>query len=130
MPSLQPGANLIFTSTAGSTAKFGEWYAVGNLTELTVHAVLAASTVGATAGSTVSLEVSNTGSTAYPLATKGRTIALTCTTDVVADGGSLQSSMVGAWKFVRVAMTSLTTSTAGSAGSPSVNVYVNARQGR
>jgi hypothetical protein len=42
----------------------------------------------------------------------------------VSDGAGISSSMVGGWRFIRAVLTSLTTSTAGSAGSPSVNVYV------
>ena len=125
MPVLFNGSNTILTSSAGSTAAVGDWYSVDGLTELSFQAILTASSVGATAGTTVHIEVSNT--TAIALATKGRTIGLTCTTDTVSDGGSLVSSMVGTWRYIRANLASLTTSTAGSAGSPSVTVRVGAR---
>ena len=124
MPILSPGT-AILTSTAGSTAATGSWYTIppgyGNLTW---QAVLTASSVGATAGSTVTIQVSN--STAAPASTSVQTIALTCTTDTVSGGGVLAgSTMQGQWRLVRALLTSLTTSTAGSAGSPSVVVYAN-----
>jgi len=122
MPVLN-GSGIIFTSTAGSTAATGTWYSIPQgWGRPAVQAVLVASSVGATAGTTVTIEVSNT--TAAAVATKLATIGLTCTTDTVSDGAGLSSSMVGGWRFIRAVLTSLTTSTAGSAGSPSVNVYV------
>jgi len=119
------GATNIFTSTAGSTTVVGDWYHVDqHFGNLVFQAILTASSVGATAASSVSIEVSN--STAIAVATKARTFDLTCTTDVVSGGGSLVSSMVGAWKLIRANLVSLTTSTAGSTGSPSVTVTVGA----
>ena len=129
MPLLNAGSNNIFNSTAGSTAKVGDWYRIEpNLTNLSVQAILTASSVGATAGSTVNFEFSNTTTVSSNSAINGRAVALTCTTDMVSGGGSLISSMVAAWKFVRVSMASLTTSTAGSNGSPAVQAFVNAQK--
>lgn len=124
MALLYPGAQ-IFASTAGSTAATGSWYTIPTeYGDLTWQAVLTASTVGATAGSTVTIQLSNTTAIA---AVTGQTIALTCTTDTVSNGGGLAgTTMQGAWKYVRAVLTSLTTSTAGSAGSPAVTVYAYA----
>lgn len=117
------GSNLILT--AGTTVATGDWYTIpGNLGNFTCQAVLTASSVGATAASTVYIEVSNT--TAIAAATRATTFALSCTTDVVSDGAVFSTSMQGAWKLVRARVASLTTSTAGSAGTPSVAVYVSA----
>ena len=126
-----PGPVTIFTSTAGSTSKAGDWYRVHpSIGRLTWQATLNTSSAGATAGSTVYIEVSNTPTSEttgpVPLATKGQTIALAGTTDAVSDGAVLASSMSGAWAWVRANMNSLTTSTAGTAGSPSVSVVMNA----
>ena len=122
MPSVN-ASGIIFTSTAGSTAATGTWYSIPHdFGRPAIQVVLAASSAGATAGTTVTIEVSNT--TAVAVATKAATISLTCTTNTVSDGAGLPSSMVGGWRFIRAVLTSLTTSTAGSAGSPSVNVYV------
>ena len=124
MPVLYPGSK-IFDSTAGATAATGDWYTIpAEYGDLTWQAVLYASSVGATAGSTVTIQLANTTAVA---AVTGQTIALTCTTDTVSNGGGLAgSTLQGAWKYVRVVLTSLTSSTAGSAGSPNVEVYAYA----
>ena len=121
-----PGATAILSNTDGTTAVEGSWYEVNpRLRDLSFQAVLQASSAGATCGSTVVIEVSNDGT--YPLATK-LTIALTnTTTTYVSDGGTFPSSMQCAWRYVRANVSSLTTSTAGSAGTPQVNVYASAR---
>lgn len=121
MPVLYPGSKILDTS---STAATGDWYAIDSrYSELTWHAVLFASSVGATAASTVTIQLANT--TAAPASTAAQVIALTCTTDTVGGGGTLAgSTLQGAWKYIR-ALSSLTTSTAGSAGTPNVEVYAN-----
>ena len=125
MPLLSIGSNLILTTTAGSTVSTGSWYTVpAEIGHITCQAILTASSVGATAGSTVYIEVANT--TAIAAATRATTFALSCTTDVVSDGANFATSMQGAWKLVRARVASLTTSTAGSAGSPVVTVYLGA----
>ena len=122
---LEPGPNTIYTTTVGSTAGTGSWYRVPPwLTRLSVQFILNTSSAGATAGTTTHLEVSNDGVNA--LLTKGRTFDTQGTTDLIVNGGSLQSSMDAAWGWVRAKVASLTTSTAGSTGSPSVSVIVNA----
>jgi hypothetical protein len=119
------GATQIFEVTAGSTAETGDWYEIDqHFGNLAYQVILSASSVGATAGTTVTIEVSNT--TAVAVQTAAQTFALTCTTDTVSDGGTFATSMDGAWRYIRANMTSLTTSTAGSAGSPSVTVTVSA----
>jgi hypothetical protein len=125
MPVINLGAS-IYTNTAGTTVGTGDWYTIPvNHGDLSWQAVLTASSVGATAGSTVTVQVSNTTSVA--VTTSVQTIALTCTTDVVTNGGTLfGSTLQGNWKYIRAVLGSLTTSTAGSAGSPSVSVYVYA----
>lgn len=124
MPVLYPGSKIL-DSTAGSTAATGDWYTVpAEYGDLTWQAVLVASSVGATAGSTITIQLSNSTAAA---AVTAQTIGLTCTTDTVSNGGGLAgSTFQGAWKYVRAVLTSLTTSTAGSAGSPSVDVYAYA----
>lgn len=123
MPVLYPGSKII---DSGTTALTGDWYQIpSEYGNITWQAVLAASSVGATAGSTVTIQLSNT--TAVALSTAGQTIALTCTTDTVSQGGTpYGTTMAGAWKYIRAVITSLTTSTAGSAGTPNVKVYVYA----
>jgi hypothetical protein len=119
------GATQIFSVTAGSTTETGDWFQVDQrFGNLVYQVILSASSAGATAGTTVTIEVSN--STAVAVATAAQTFGLTCTTDTVSDGGTFATSMDGAWKLIRANMTSLTTSTAGSAGSPSVTVSVGA----
>lgn len=124
MPLLTPGT-AILASTAGSTAATGSWYTIPpHHRDLSWQAVLTASSVGATAASTVTIQVSNTTSVA--VTTSVQTMALTCTTDTVTNGGTLfGSTLQGQWKYIRALLGSLTTSTAGSAGSPAVTVYVN-----
>lgn len=114
-------------SQSGTTLAVGDWYQFppghGNPTW---QAVLEASSAGATAGTTIHIEVAN--STAE-YAVRVHTIALTCTTDTVSTGGSLAGSTYqGAWRMIRANMASMTTSTAGSAGSPTATVYVNAQK--
>ena len=119
------GATNIYTSTAGSTTETGDWFFIDQgFGRLTFQAILTASSVGATAASSIAIEVSNT--TAIAVATVAQTFDLSCTTDTVSDGGVFASSMDGAWKLIRARLASLTTSTAGSAGSPSVSVTVGA----
>lgn len=122
---LEPGPNTIYTTTVGSTAGTGNWYRVPPwLGRLSFQVTLLTASAGATAGTTTHIEVSNDGS--RPLLTKGRTIDTQATTDAIVNGGALQSSMDAAWGWVRANVASLTTSTAGSAGSPSVTVVCNA----
>jgi hypothetical protein len=124
MPTLFPGANTILGPT-GSTVATGEWYSIPTQCDrLSFEAILQASSVGATAASTVIFQVSNSTLATSNGAMAGRTIALTCTTDLITGGGSLVSSMVSQWKFVRALVNSLTTSTAGSAGTPAVRAIV------
>jgi hypothetical protein len=125
-----PGVTNILATTAGSTISVGQWYKVDpNVVRngLAFQAILQASSVGATASSTVYIEVSNDGAT--PLSTTPcLNLGLTNTsTTFISAGGCLASSFAGAFAYVRANMTSLTTSTAGSAGSPSVNVTVGAQ---
>lgn len=117
-----PGATTIFSNTIATTSLAGSWYQINsNLARFAWQATLTASSAGATCGSTVVIEVSNDG--VNPLATKAQTLALTNdTTDFKSDGAVLSSSMQGAWLYVRANVTSLTTSTAGSAGFPVVTV--------
>lgn len=126
MPVIQTaGATNIFTVTAGSTSETGDWYHVDqHFGNLVFQAILTASSAGATAATTVYIEASN--STAVPISTKIATLSLTCTTDTVSDGAAMPSSLNGAWKLIRANLNSLTTSTAGSAGSPSVTVSAGA----
>lgn len=119
------GATNIFTSTAGSTTVTGDWYHIDqHFGNLVFQAILTASSVGATAASSIAIEVSN--STAVAVATVAQTFDLSCTTDTVSDGGTFATTMDGAWKLIRARLVSLTTSTAGSTGSPSVTVTVGA----
>lgn len=121
-----PGATVLLTSTAGTTKTVGSWFEVHpKLGKWAFQALLTASSAAATCGSTIYIEVSNDG--VYPIATKGLTIALTNTsTDYVCDGGCFATSMAGSWRYVRANLQSLTTSTAGSAGSPAVVVTMGA----
>lgn len=116
---------VIFQSTAGSTAKAGDWIRVHpGLHRLAFQVVLQTASAGATAGTTVSIE--GTNSTSYPaLATKLQQFVPIATTDLVSDGGGLASSMDRQWAWIRANMISLTSSTAGSAGSPSVTVLAS-----
>lgn len=124
MPTLYPGANTILGPT-GSTVATGEWYQIPtNCDRLTFEAILQASSVGATCASTVIFQVSNSTLATSNGAQAGRTVALSATTDLICGGGTLVSSMVGQWKYVRAVVNSLTTSTAGSAGTPAVRAIV------
>lgn len=125
MPVMYPGGTILAT-TAGTTAATGDWHTIdARYGDLSWQAILTASSAGATAGSTVTIQVSN--STAVPATTSVHTIALTCTTNTVSNGGVLaQTTMQGAWKYVRAVLGSLTTSTAGATGSPAVTVYAYA----
>lgn len=126
MPMIHPGSvTTILQSTAESTTKTGDWYQIHpNASRIAWQAVLTVSSAGATAGSTVYVEVANT--TAVAVATKASSFVITATTDTVSDGGVFATTMLGAWKFMRVNMQSLSSSTAGSAGSPQLTVYVSA----
>lgn len=116
-----PGKFTIFASTAGSTTTVGAWKQVHHdITRLTFAITLATASAGATAGTSGVIEVSHDGVT--PLNTKGQAFQLSATTDLVADGAVYTSSMNGAWPYLRYNMQSLSSSTAGSAGSPAVTV--------
>ena len=120
MPVIHGGARIL---NSGSTAVTGDWYDIphdyGNPAW---QAVLTNSSVGATAATSVYIEVANS-TAAY--AVRVHSIALTCTTDTVSTGGTLAGSTYdGAWRKIR-AVSSLTTSTAGSSGTPNVAVYCN-----
>ena len=110
-------------SQSGTTNATGDWYHIPqNFGNPAWQAVLTASSVGATAGTTIYIEVAN--STAE-YAVRVHTMALTCTTDTVSTGGSLAGSTYeGAWRLIRAVMNSMSSSTAGSAGSPSAVVHV------
>lgn len=119
------GPTLIYQNTAATTSQVGSWFSVASRlrASLSFQAVMTNSSAGATCSSTTWIEVSNDG--IHPCATKALTLALTnTTTDYVSDGGAFSSSMNVAWSYVRANISSLTTSTAGSAGFPSVAVYV------
>lgn len=120
------GPTILLQSTAGSTQTVGAWFALSpHAARMGFQAVLQTASAGATAGTTVFIEVAN--STAYgALATKGQTIAIAATTDLVTEGAGFSSTMDRQWGYVRANMNSLTSSTAGSAGSPSVIVIANA----
>jgi hypothetical protein len=122
------GSEVITQSTAGTTLRAGTWYSIpSNFGNPAWQAILTASSVGATAGSTITIEVSN--STQVAISTIAQTIALTCTTDTVSAGGTLYgTTMLAAWRFIRANIASLTTSTAGSAGSPAVRVIVSVQK--
>lgn len=125
-----PGVVTLLASTAGSTLKVGNWFKVDPSVlhrDLAFQAVMTASSVGATASSTVNIEVSNDG--VYPLSTAAALIiALTNTsTTYISGGGCLPSSFAGSWGYIRANLSSLTTSTAGSAGSPAVTVTCGAK---
>jgi len=110
-------------SQSGTTAATGDWHHIpGNFGNPSWQLVLEASSAGATAGTTVYIEVAN--STAE-YAVRVHTMSLTCTTDTVSTGGSLAGSTYqGAWRLIRAVMNSMSSSTAGSAGSPSAVVHV------
>ena len=127
MPFLQTaGPVTIFASSAGSTSSVGSWYQVHpTLGRLGIQVIGVASSAGATMGTTVFIDVSN--STAYASSSHALTFGLTnSTTDFVSDFAGLPTTFERAWQFIRANMNSLTTSTAGAAGSPSVSVIVNA----
>lgn len=121
-----PGVTTLLSNTAGTTNVVGDWVRIHpKLGRLSFQAILIASSVGATASSSVHIEVSNDGF--YPLATKALTLSLTNTsTTYASDGGVLASTMDGTWQYVRANLQSLTTSTAGSAGNPQVSVNMGA----
>jgi hypothetical protein len=123
MPIINTSGTIL--SESGTTLAVGEWYAIpANFGNPSWQLILEASSAGATAGTTVYIEVANTNDDAY--AVRVHTMALTCTTDTVSTGGSLAGSTYdGAWRLIRANMNSLTTSTAGSAGSPSATVHVS-----
>lgn len=111
-------------TTAGTTSSAGSWYEISpRLDRLAFHLVQTPSSAGGTLNSTVYIEVSNDG--VYPVATKAGTYALAGST-WQSDGGTLLSSMLGAWRFIRANANSISTSTAGSAGVGTLTVTVNA----
>lgn len=119
------GPTVLLQSSAGTTQTVGGWFRFApHIANPTFQVKQTSSSVGATAGSTTYIELSNDGVT--PIATKGVTVSLTGTTDVVSDGAALPSSLNGSWLYLRANLQSLTTSTAGSAGAPSVTVTMNA----
>lgn len=125
-----PNVTTLLASTVGSTAANGEWHKVDpNIVrrDLAFQAILIASSVGATASSSVGIELSNDGAT--PLSTApALSFALTNTsTTYISAGGCLPSSFAGAFAYVRATLIGLTTSTAGSTGSPGVTVYCGAQ---
>lgn len=125
MALLQTGPTTILSATAGTTQVTGSWFQIHpGHTELTFQVRMDTSSVGATAASTVIIQVAN--STAIAVAEPGQTFALTATTDIVSAGSALLSTMRGNWQYVRAFLQSLTTSTAGSAGVPTVSVIANA----
>ena len=128
MPYIQTkGPTTIFENAAATTKSAGSWYQVHpSLRNLTFQVVQTASSVGATASSTVYIEVTNS-TAAGRVATKWLTVALTGTTDTVTDGGSCTgTSMAGPWNYYRANLNSLSSSTVGSAGFPVVTVICNA----
>jgi len=116
-----PGGT-IFESAENSTAATGNWCQMANIdANISIQAVLEASSVGATAGSTISVEVSNSPSVrAFQVAS----FSLACTTDTVTDWTILGSTQLAKWNYIRAVMASLTTSTAGSAGYPKVSIHI------
>ena len=127
MPFIQTaGPVTLFASSAGSTSATGSWYQVHpTLGRLGIQVIGVASSAGATMGTTVFIDVTN--STAYASTAHALTFALTnSTTDFVSDFSGLPTTFERAWNFIRANMNSLTTSTAGSAGSPAVSVILNA----
>src|SRR3972149_2148226 len=124
------GVTTLLESTAGTTATTGNWYRVDeNVVRagLAFQAVLTASSVGATATSSVGIEVSNDG--VYPLSTApALSISLTNTsTTYISNGGCLATSLAGAFYYVRANLVSLTSSTAGATGGPAVTVTCGAQ---
>jgi hypothetical protein len=116
-----PGGT-IYESSENSTTATGNWCQLANIDpHISIQAVLEASSAGATAGSTITVQVSNS-----PLVSAAtvKTFNLTCTTDTVTDSTVLTSGLLGSWNYIRAVMTSLTTSTAGSAGFPKVSIHV------
>ena len=126
---LEPGPNTLYATSAGSTEGTGDWFRIPPwMDRLSFQVTLVTASAGATAGTTTHIEVSNDGT--IPLGTKGRTVDTQATTDTISNGGSLVSSMQCQWGWVRAKVASLTTSTAGSAGSPAVTVTCNAGYSR
>jgi hypothetical protein len=121
------GPKVLLQSTAGTTLTVGSWFTVNpNVSNYSFQVVLTGSSDVSTATASVSIQASNDG--VNPLPETIRTFAtLSLTTNTVTTGGSCTgSSMAGPWGYIRANLTSLTTSTAGSAGSPRVVVYCNA----
>lgn len=121
MPLLNVSGTIL--SQSGTTNATGDWYSIpANYGNPAWQVVLTNSSVGATAGCTVYIEVANS-TAAY--AVRAATIGLTCTTDTMSTGGTLAGSTAqGAWRMIRATMNTMTTSTAGSAGSPATVVHV------
>ena len=121
--SLSYGPTTILTNTAATTLQVGDWHQVNpRVGRYSFQVVLAASSAGSTATATVSIQVSNDGVTPLPDAYRTFT-AVSLTADTVSTGGSATgTSMGGPWGYIRANLSSLTTSTAGSAGFPVVTV--------
>ena len=121
--SLSYGPTTILTNTAATTLQVGDWHQVNpRVGRYSFQVVLVGSSNVSTATATVSIEVSNDGSNA--LTEKLRTFsAVSLTTNTVTTGGCCTgTSMAGPWGYIRANLSSLTTSTAGSAGFPVVTV--------
>jgi hypothetical protein len=115
-------------STAGTTAQAGSWHRwPPNIHSIGFCCNIVGTSAVSTATATVNIEVCNDGLTAAStpiLSFSG----ITLTTDSVTLAGVAASSMPGPWAYVRANLTSLTTATAASTGSPAV-VTVTANGG-
>ena len=123
MSSLAYGPTIILSNTAATTLQVGDWHQVNpRVGRYSFQVVLVGSSNVSTATATVSIEVSNNGVT--PLPDAYRTFsAVSLTTNTVTTGGCCTgTSMAGPWGYIRANLSSLTTSTAGSAGFPVVTV--------
>lgn len=112
-----PGAQSIFSAlgqssgVVGSSSLVGAWKRVHpDITRLTFQARLGTSTIGATASSSGVIELSQDGVT--PIKTVAGSFQLTATTDLVADGITLPTSLIAMWPYVRFNMQSLSSATA------------------
>lgn len=115
-----PGGQSILTSSSTAT---GDWYRVNpKLGKLTFQVVHTGTSVGATVGSTVVIEVSNDGVNA--LGTEAGTVALSGDSPK-SDGFALDAH----WEYVRAKIQSVAATSAGSAGSGfAINVAVSAQK--
>lgn len=120
-----PGGT-IYESSENSTSATGNWCPLANVgPHISIQAVLEASSAGATASSTIAVQVSNSPLVA---AATVKTFSLTCTTDTVTDSTVLTSGLLASWNYIRAVLTSLTTSTAGSEGYPKVSVHIGSNK--